>query len=163
MKCGRCGGIMETVSKRVELVTMRCKQCGHETHALAIEAPPPHLENRHAHRVEVWVEWKSKEASTQEVVAIRSLLPDLGGVSLQELVRRAAGSRTWKLGIRWQQQATELQRRAEALGLDVRFAPVPAEPLDSANVVRCAPAGRCRSASVPGPGGPVASDRGGGF
>jgi hypothetical protein len=127
MKCDRCGGTMETVSKRLELVTMRCKQCGHETHALIIEAPPPYLENRHAQRVEAWVEWKGEGASTREVVAVRSLIPELAGVSIQELARRTASSRTWKLGVMWEAQATELKRRAEALGLAVRFAPVAPE------------------------------------
>jgi hypothetical protein len=114
---------MTTISKRLELSTARCEQCGHEMQALVMEGAERYAEARKAAtQVEVWIEWKGTTASAGEIAAVRSLVPELAATPVQDLARRAREHRALDLGRMWEHQAIDLKTKAEALGLTIRFA-----------------------------------------
>src|SRR5712691_10993540 len=116
MDCSRCGGEVRVVSpdwdgKSGGFLTFECTECGETFSALVDPAPP--RSKVPPKRVRVWIEWAKRKPSSDEVKAIRDLIPELQHRALRDVWMEAQAAERWEVGSLWEWQAEELRKRAK--------------------------------------------------
>ncbi len=117
--CSNCGGELEMTSRTGTIETFRCKQCGKEEN-VHFSISPEELYSLQESTVEVYIDWREKDAYLKTILKLRNLVPELKKQSLDELKNSLHVGQPFSLGRYFPDQADDLKRRLEGIGLNVR-------------------------------------------
>lgn len=120
--CRECGGTMEQVSsENTSPLIVECQHCGHREWA-EIQVPPP-WPPRDTEYVRVVVSREKGQARAREIQAFRRLNQELAGLPMGEAAERIGTSQSIDLGVHPLEEAQDLLKRAEGLGLKAVLEP----------------------------------------
>ena len=108
---------MSLVKQEHHLQVFRCDPCGE----LIYSRVYPVEQLARPERVQVLFTWRHAVPTSRDAVLVRRLCPSAGSIPVSELRQKLEADGIWEAGIFPNNQAMELGKKAEELGLRVEY------------------------------------------
>jgi predicted nucleic acid-binding Zn ribbon protein len=118
-KCKDCGGKLEMVNRVGSIETYRCERCGREEN-VHFSIAPDELYIMQKDTLELFVDWQQKDNDLKIIMKLRSLLPEIKKQTIDTIKDLIREGQSYSLGRYYPEQAEELQRSLEGVGLKIR-------------------------------------------
>ena len=120
-RCKDCGGKLEMANRVGSIETYRCERCGREE-KVHFSIAPDDLYLMQKDTLELLIDWCQKDNDLKIIMKLRSLVPELKKLSTNTIKDLIKKGQTYSLGRYYPEQADELKRRLEEIGLKIRCA-----------------------------------------